>query len=190
MVDGDEVLIDLGDTALSAPHNRENLAAAVELCLRVLPAEAVLSPEFRLAVRTFHPGRHRLEAVHEAAGVRFVNDSKATNPASTVARAAVDAGNGRAVARRARQGDGFLPDRAVCGPHPLRRAVRRMPLEDRGRAAAVGSDGGLRHGFRPLRSGPPANTPGAATPCCSLRPVRAWTCSGTTRSAATGSRST
>lgn len=85
MVDGDEVLIDLGDTALSAPHNRENLAAAVELCLRVLPAEAVLSPEFRLAVRTFHPGRHRLEAVHEAAGVRFVNDSKATNPASTVA---------------------------------------------------------------------------------------------------------
>ena len=59
MVDGDEVLIDLGDTALSAPHNRENLAAAVELCLRVLPAEAVLSPEFRLAVRTFHPAALR-----------------------------------------------------------------------------------------------------------------------------------
>ena len=85
MIDDEEVLIDLGNTALSAVHNRENLAAAVELCLRVLPLEAVLSPEFRLAIHTFHPGRHRQELVCEKNGVRYVNDSKATNPASTVA---------------------------------------------------------------------------------------------------------
>ena len=85
MIDGEEVLIDAGNTALSAPHNRENLAAAVELCLRVLPVETVLSPEFRLAVHTFQPGRHRLELVAEKDGIRFVNDSKATNPAAVAA---------------------------------------------------------------------------------------------------------
>ena len=85
MIDEEEVLIDLGNTALSAVHNRENLAAAVELCLRVLPLETVLSPEFRLAVHMFQPGRHRQELVCEKNGVRYVNDSKATNPASTVA---------------------------------------------------------------------------------------------------------
>lgn len=85
IIDGDEVLIDLGNTALTAPHNRENLAAAVELCLRVLPLEAVLSPDFRLAVHLFQPGRHRLELVAEKDGVRYVDDSKATNPASVVA---------------------------------------------------------------------------------------------------------
>lgn len=85
MIDEEEVLIDLGNTALSAVHNRENLAAAVELCLRVLPPETVLSPEFRLAIHMFQPGRHRQEFVCEKNGVRYVNDSKATNPASTVA---------------------------------------------------------------------------------------------------------
>lgn len=84
LVDG-EFLIDLRDTALSAPHNRENLASAIELCLRILPLETVFSSDFRSAIRAFHPGRHRLELVLETAGVRFVNDSKATNPASTVA---------------------------------------------------------------------------------------------------------
>ena len=85
MIDEEEVLIDLGNTALSAVHNRENLAAAVELCLRVLPLETVLAPEFRLAIHMFQPGRHRQELVCEKKGVRYVNDSKATNPASTVA---------------------------------------------------------------------------------------------------------
>ena len=80
MIDEEEVLIDLGNTALSAVHNRENLAAAVELCLRVLPLETVLSPEFRLAIHMFQPGRHRQELVCEKNGVRYVNDSKATNP--------------------------------------------------------------------------------------------------------------
>lgn len=85
LIDGDEILIDLGNTALTAPHNRENLAAAVELCLRALPLDAVLSPDFRLAVHTFQPGKHRLELVAEKDGIRYVDDSKATNPASVVA---------------------------------------------------------------------------------------------------------
>ncbi len=78
-------LVDLTETSLNAPHNRENLAAAVELALRVLPRELVTAPEFAEAIRSFEPRRHRLEIVVEHDGIRFIDDSKATNPASVVA---------------------------------------------------------------------------------------------------------
>ena len=83
-VDGTPLLA-LPETRLNAPHNRENLAAAVELCLRVVPAERLFDSAFAKAVRAFSPGRHRIETVLEAGGVRFIDDSKATNPASVVA---------------------------------------------------------------------------------------------------------
>ncbi len=83
-VDGRE-LIDTGVTRLQAPHNQENLAAAVELALRLLPAEEVFRREFVEAIRSFAPGRHRIELVAERDGVRYVDDSKATNPASVLA---------------------------------------------------------------------------------------------------------
>ncbi len=90
-VAGDRLLIDgrgllpLPETRLDAPHNRENLAAALELCLRVVPADRLFTPEFAEAVRAFSPGRHRIETVLEAGGIRFIDDSKATNPASVAA---------------------------------------------------------------------------------------------------------
>ena len=37
------------------------------------------------AIRAFHPGAHRLQEVAAARGVRYVNDSKATNPAAVMA---------------------------------------------------------------------------------------------------------
>ena len=83
-VDGTPLLA-LPETRLNAPHNRENLAAAVELCLRVVPAERLFDSAFAKAVRAFSPGRHRIETVLEAGGIRFIDDSKATNPASVVA---------------------------------------------------------------------------------------------------------
>ena len=78
-------LLALPETRLNAPHNREKLAAAVELCLRVVPAERLFDSAFAEAVRAFSPGRHRIETVLEAGGIRFIDDSKATNPASVVA---------------------------------------------------------------------------------------------------------
>lgn len=78
-------LIDLAATCLNALHNRENLAAAVELCLRILPEGGVFRQEFLDAIRAFEPGHHRLEVVAERNGIRYVNDSKATNPASVLA---------------------------------------------------------------------------------------------------------
>ena len=76
-------LVELAETRLGAPHNAENLAAALELVLRLVPA-----PDMRklaAAVKAFRPGAHRIEAVGEKNGVAFVNDSKGTNPAAVVA---------------------------------------------------------------------------------------------------------
>jgi UDP-N-acetylmuramoylalanine--D-glutamate ligase len=57
-------------------HNRENAAAATAAARAVgIPDEAIAE-----ALRTFDGVPHRLELVREVDGVRFVNDSKATNP--------------------------------------------------------------------------------------------------------------
>jgi UDP-N-acetylmuramoylalanine--D-glutamate ligase len=58
---------------LPGPHNRTNIAAAVLLVV----AAGVRRDQLDLAA--IRPLPHRLEQVHEAAGVRWVNDSKATN---------------------------------------------------------------------------------------------------------------
>jgi UDP-N-acetylmuramoylalanine--D-glutamate ligase len=66
-------------------HNRENAAAAVAAARALGIADETLGN----ALRTFPGVPHRLELVAEARGVRYVNDSKATNTAA--ARRAVAA---------------------------------------------------------------------------------------------------
>jgi UDP-N-acetylmuramoylalanine--D-glutamate ligase len=61
---------------LPGAHNRENAAAAVAAARAVGIDEDALAK----ALRTFAGVPHRLELVREVNGVRFVNDSKATNP--------------------------------------------------------------------------------------------------------------
>jgi UDP-N-acetylmuramoylalanine--D-glutamate ligase len=57
-------------------HNRENAAAATAAARAAgIPDEAIAE-----ALRTFEGIAHRLELVREVNGIRFVNDSKATNP--------------------------------------------------------------------------------------------------------------
>jgi UDP-N-acetylmuramoylalanine--D-glutamate ligase len=57
-------------------HNRENAAAAAAAARALaIPDDAIVE-----ALRTFAGVPHRLELVRELDGVRFVNDSKATNP--------------------------------------------------------------------------------------------------------------
>ncbi|MDR1194317.1 MAG: UDP-N-acetylmuramoyl-L-alanine--D-glutamate ligase [Peptococcaceae bacterium] len=69
-------LLPAAEFALPGAHNRENLlaAAACGLILGLAPAD------IRRAAATFQAVEHRLEPVGEAAGVLYVNDSKATNP--------------------------------------------------------------------------------------------------------------
>ena len=66
-------------------HNRANVAAATAAARAAgLPDDAIAE-----ALRTFEGVPHRLELVRELRGVRYVNDSKATN--TTAARRAVAA---------------------------------------------------------------------------------------------------
>jgi UDP-N-acetylmuramoylalanine--D-glutamate ligase len=68
-------LMDQGRCGLIGPHNAENLMAALAVgrVLR-LPREEVVS-----ALLSYPPAPHRCELVAEVRGVRFINDSKATN---------------------------------------------------------------------------------------------------------------
>ena len=63
---------------IPGPHNRENAAAATAAArVAGVPDEAIAQ-----ALRTFPGVPHRLELVRELHGVRWVNDSKATNTAA------------------------------------------------------------------------------------------------------------
>ena len=68
-----------GWPSLQGPHNLQNAAIAVEIAQLLGLNEA----QWRPALASFKGLAHRMENVGEHGGVRFVNDSKATNPAST-----------------------------------------------------------------------------------------------------------
>lgn len=65
--------------SLQGPHNLQNAAIAVA----IVEALGVSRAQWVAALPTFRGLPHRMERVAEAGGVLFVNDSKATNPAST-----------------------------------------------------------------------------------------------------------
>lgn len=76
----EEVLLKLEDVPLAGAHNLENvLAAAAATRLADAPAVAI-----RKGVRSFAGVEHRLEFVAEIGGVRYYNDSKATNVDATL----------------------------------------------------------------------------------------------------------
>jgi len=71
---------DLGDVRLRGEHNRQNArAAALAADAMGVPRTAVVA-----ALEAFAGVPNRLEEVATVGGVLFVNDSKATNPASAV----------------------------------------------------------------------------------------------------------
>ncbi len=75
-----EGLVGAGELRLRGRHNLENAAAAAAVCLaRGIDREAV-----REGLATFEGVRHRLREVARREGVVYVNDSKATNVASTL----------------------------------------------------------------------------------------------------------
>ena len=66
----------ISDLKLQGQHNIENVCAALALAqmVGVAPSEAVP------AIRKFAPSAHRFELVAVHDGVKYINDSKATNP--------------------------------------------------------------------------------------------------------------
>ena len=65
---------------IPGPHNRENAAAATAAAR----AAGIDDDAIAEALRTFEGVPHRIELVRELHGVRFVNDSKATNVAAAL----------------------------------------------------------------------------------------------------------
>ena len=72
---GEERILPVAELALPGPHNLMNALAAVAAVLRY----AIPAPVVADVLRRFQGLAHRLEPVGERQGVRFVNDSKATN---------------------------------------------------------------------------------------------------------------
>ena len=95
-------------------HNRENAAAATAAARALGVAEEAIAE----ALRTFPGVPHRLELVRELGGVRYVNDSKATNVAAALkALAAYEDDPVHLILGGSRKGEDFAPLAAAIGPN-------------------------------------------------------------------------
>lgn len=65
--------------SLQGPHNLQNIAVAIA----IVESLGVTKAQWRPAMRSFKGLAHRMEVVAERNGILFINDSKATNAAST-----------------------------------------------------------------------------------------------------------
>lgn len=77
--DGAHVICRPGEIKIPGAHNLENALAAVALARCYGIAESVI----RDTLKTFPGVEHRIEFVRELDGVRYINDSKGTNPDAT-----------------------------------------------------------------------------------------------------------
>jgi UDP-N-acetylmuramoylalanine--D-glutamate ligase len=73
-------LMDASEIRLRGAHNRENAMATAAVCL----ARGIAPDAVRGGLTTFTGVPHRMEEIARIDGVRYVNDSKATNVASAV----------------------------------------------------------------------------------------------------------
>jgi UDP-N-acetylmuramoylalanine--D-glutamate ligase len=95
-------------------HNRENAAAATAAAR----AAGTGDEQIAEALRTFPGVPHRLELVAERRGVRYVNDSKATNVAAALrALAAYEGEPVHLILGGSRKGEDFAPLAAAIGPN-------------------------------------------------------------------------
>ena len=116
----ERALLRVDELRLPGRHNVENAMAAAAVCLtRGIAADAV-----RAGLRSFVGVRHRLEVLALSGGVRWVNDSKATNVASTlVALDAFAAGTVHLILGGQGKGQDFSALRA-----PVQRCCRAVYL--------------------------------------------------------------
>ena len=75
------MICELADIVPTAPHNVSNALAAAGL----VRAINVSHEDIQKALQAFRPGRHRIELIHDAEGIAWIDDSKATNPHATAA---------------------------------------------------------------------------------------------------------
>ncbi len=100
-----EPLLAVSELGLFGEHNVENAMAAAAAALSMgLPREAVCE-----GLRSFAGVAHRLEPVGEIGGVRFVNDSKATNVASATVGLRAFEGGVHAILGGSEKGEDYAP---------------------------------------------------------------------------------
>ena len=76
----EEKIIDLKDTKLVGEHNYQNIECAI-LVAKIIGLE---NNKIKEAIKTFEPMEHRCEFCGTINGIEFYNDSKATNPESSI----------------------------------------------------------------------------------------------------------
>jgi UDP-N-acetylmuramoylalanine--D-glutamate ligase len=104
-----EPLLGVDELGVPGAHNVANAMAAAAAALSMgLGREAVCA-----GLRSFAGVAHRLEQVAEIAGIRYVNDSKATNVASAVAGLSAFESGVRAILGGSDKGEPFAP---LLGP--------------------------------------------------------------------------
>jgi UDP-N-acetylmuramoylalanine--D-glutamate ligase len=81
---GPREIIPAADIPLVGIHNVENVMAAVAAVMCALGPESIAAETLRDAIKGFQGVEHRIEFVAEIGGVKFYNDSKATNIDSTI----------------------------------------------------------------------------------------------------------
>ena len=133
---------------------------------------------------TFPGVEHRIEQSRSVDGVRYVNDSKATNVAAALrALASFPDAPAARDPRRPRQGEAYAPLAAAFAPATARYLIGEAAAEIAAALAAAGvafeRRGDLAAGGRGGRRGGRA----AATSSCSRRPARASTSSRASSSA-------
>jgi UDP-N-acetylmuramoylalanine--D-glutamate ligase len=102
------------EPALRGAHNRENAAAATAAAR----AAGAGDDQIARGLREFKGVSHRLELVGEHAGVRWVNDSKATNVAAALrALNAYEDEPVRLILGGSSKGEDFAPLAAALGPN-------------------------------------------------------------------------
>ena len=104
-----EPLLAAAELGLFGEHNVANAMAAAAAALAMgIDRDAV-----REGLRSFAGVRHRLEPVRELGGVRFVNDSKATNVASAIVGIRAFGGGVHAILGGSEKGEPYEP---LLGP--------------------------------------------------------------------------
>jgi UDP-N-acetylmuramoylalanine--D-glutamate ligase len=104
--DDGPVRLDLSGVPVPGAHNRENAALASALALSV----GASLPAVREGLTRLEGLPHRMEVVHEADGVVWIDDSKATNVAAArVGVAGLDRPAVVLLGGQAKQGDRFAP---------------------------------------------------------------------------------
>ncbi|HUZ85247.1 MAG TPA: UDP-N-acetylmuramoyl-L-alanine--D-glutamate ligase [Gaiellales bacterium] len=107
--------IDWEHAGLRGDHNLANALAATAAARAV----GVDGAACDRALRGFRPPPHRLEPVTEAAGVRFVNDSKATNPDAAIKALTAFSGGVRLILGGSSKGGDFAPLAAAVAAGPV-----------------------------------------------------------------------